>query len=367
MNETDNLITLCDEINNGTYKIGTSIVFIVRYPVYREVFAADFRDRIVHHLIMNELMPIFESEFIDNSFSCREGKGVLCGIKTVSNMMYEASNHYTTDAWIAKLDMKSFFMSIDKIRLSRMIDDLIVKKYPDNRKKQKIRELCTQIIMHHPEQDCVKKGDISLWDKLPKRKSLFSVEGEYGLPIGNLTSQIFANYYLTPMDEYILNELGFKYYARYVDDIVIISDDKAKLLDGIGKIDRFAKEFLGISVHPNKRYIQYYKNGVRFIGAIIKPGRKYILNRTKGMFINKLKTKFKHYNPQKAIDFMMCVNSYLGFLRQHSSYNIRKEILTDKSLIGEWLPYINIEENFKKITLKNNPDKINISNIIEDI
>lgn len=102
------LIALCDEINNGTYEIGSSITFIVKFPVLREVFAADFRDRIVHHLVINELMQYFEQEFIDESFSCRKGKGVLYGVNTMYEKVRECTENYTKDAWIVKLDIKSF-------------------------------------------------------------------------------------------------------------------------------------------------------------------------------------------------------------------------------------------------------------------
>ena len=352
------LIELCDEINNSTYQIGPSIAFIVKYPVLREVFAADFRDRIVHHLVMNELLPIFEEKFIDSSFSCRKEKGVLCGVKAVANMIDEATAHYTKDCWILKMDIKSFFMSIDKIALSNKVDQLIVENYPENRKKQKLRDLCKQIIMHHPENNCSRKGDLTLWKLLPKNKSLFSIKDEKGLPIGNLTSQIFANFYLNELDRYITETLGFKYYGRYVDDFVIISDDKEKLLESIDKITVFGKEKLDINIHPQKRYIQHYSKGIRFIGGIIKPGRKYILNRTKGQFYYKLKTKFKHYKKELEEKFLMTVNSYLGYLRHYNSYNIRKEIMTNEELLKEWLPHIIIDKNYLKISIKNKQKKV---------
>ena len=126
IDKTKNLIELCDEINNNEYKIGKSIAFIVKYPVYREVFAANFRDRIVHHLVINELLPYFEKEFIDESFSCRKNKGVLFGIKTMNEKIKECTDNYTKDALVLKMDIKSFFMSINKQILSENIDKFIV-------------------------------------------------------------------------------------------------------------------------------------------------------------------------------------------------------------------------------------------------
>ena len=225
----ENVTTLCDEINSGNYRIGKSIAFVVKYPVYREVFAADFRDRIVHHLVINELLKYFENYFISESFSCINGRGVLYGINTIYDYIKECSCGYTKDSWILKMDIKSFFMSIVKDKLANMLDDFIVNVYPDNRKKNKLRELCKMIVMHHPELNCERHCDLSLWDSLEYNKSLFNVGDKKGLPIGNLTSQMFANFYLTPLDKFIKNDLGFKYYGRYVDDFVIISNDRKGL------------------------------------------------------------------------------------------------------------------------------------------
>lgn len=362
------LMELCDEINNGTYEIGSSITFIVKFPVLREVFAADFRDRIVHHLVINELMQYFEKEFIDESFSCRKDKGVLYGVKTMYERIKECTENYTKDAWIVKLDVKSFFMSIDKQLLANMVDDMVVRLYPENRKKQKLRDLCQQIILHQPQFNCTRRGDLSLWEKLQPHKSLFNTDINKGLAIGNLTSQIFANYYMNILDHYIKYELGFKYYGRYVDDLMIISTDKDKLLKAIPLIVKFAEEKLLLTIHPNKRYMQHYKNGVKFIGGVLKCNRKYIINRTVGSLIFKLKSKFGIYKEDNLMDLLRTVNSYLGFIGQFDSFNIRKNILTNKNLIGHWLPYIEIDnKDYRKIMLKNNPETKRIKNIKEDI
>lgn len=363
----EKLMALCDEVNDGTYEIGNSITFIVKFPVLREVFAADFRDRIIHHLIMNELMPYFEREFVDDTFSCRKGKGVLYGVDTVYRHIKECTENYTRDAWILKLDVKSFFMTIDKELLSELVDDMIVRLYPENRKKQALRGLCKKVILHQPQLNCERRGDTSLWDELPRHKSLFNTPKEKGLAIGNLTSQIFANYYMSGLDHYIKEVLGFKYYGRYVDDLVIVSTDREKLLAAVPLIAKYAKEKLMLTIHPNKRYFQHYKNGVRFIGGVLKSGRKYVINRTRGSLIYKLKTYFKHYSPKKEMEFMMCVNSYFGFMGHYDSYNIRKQILTDKELLKEWLPHIIIDtKNYRKINLVERDESVQLSEDMAD-
>lgn len=349
LHEARNLQQLTDDINNGTYEIGKSIAFVVKYPVYREVFAADFRDRIVHHLIMHELIKYFEEEFIDESFSCRKGKGVLYGVQTMDRFMKECTEDYTKDAWILKLDLKSFFMSIEKARLAQMIDEFIVRKYPDNYKKEKIRELCRMIIWHYPEMNCEKRGDLTLWNKLDPNKSLFVVGAFNGLPIGNLSSQIFANYYLTPLDKFIKNDLGFQYYGRYVDDFAIIGRSKDELKAAVPKIEEFCKSQLGITLHPDKRYFQHYKHGLKFTGSVIMPGRTYLNNRTIDLFYYKLNTIFSKPKKELVEKFIMTVNSYLGFMRHANTYKIRKWLFNSSGLLDRWYKYVEVVEDYTKI------------------
>ena len=124
-----NLIRLHEEIMNRTYTIGKSIAFIVDRPVKREIFAGEFRDRIVHHFIMSELNPIFESLFIHDSYSCRVGKGTSFGINRMQKFIRASSDNYRSEAWILKLDISGFFMSIDRTRLLSMIENIIDTKY----------------------------------------------------------------------------------------------------------------------------------------------------------------------------------------------------------------------------------------------
>ena len=356
---------LCDDINDGTYEIGKSIAFVVTFPVYREVFAADFRDRIVHHLVIKELMPYFEKYFIKESFSCMEGKGVLYGVKTMFEYIKECTENYTKDAWILKMDIKSFFMSINKQLLADMIDDFIVEYYENDRKKEKLRKLCKQIVLHHPELNCEKRGDHSLWAKLDPNKSLFNVGYERGLPIGNLTSQIFANFFLTKLDRFIKETLGFKYYGRYVDDFMIVSSDKEKLKSSVDKIIEFAQRELKLTIHPNKRYFQHYTKGVQFIGSVIKPNRIYVLNRTKGSLYYKLRNLFNNPDEKRLDKLIMTVNSYIGYMKHYNTYNIRKFFLHNSGLLDKWKDLIIIDEKYEKINRKEKPKQVTAKDVFE--
>lgn len=344
-NSYENTIQLCDEINNRTYTIGTSIAFIIKYPKYREVFAADFRDRIVHHLVVNELMPYFEKYFIAESFSCMIGRGTLHGIETMAKYMDECSQHYTIPTYVLKMDVQAFFMSIDKELLRSMLDDFIVRVYPNNRKKECLRWLCEMIVMHHPERNCIRQSTDEEWNMLGEGKSLFNVKDGKGLAIGNLTSQMFANFYMTLLDYYIKYTLGFKYYGRYVDDFMLYSNDKEKLKQVIPLIKKFCNEKLLINVHPDKIYLQEITHGVKFIGADILPNRMYCGNRTIGQFYNKLYTKYRKYDKKHLDNFISSVNSYLGYMSHYSTYNMRKEILVNSGLLNPWKEHIEISKN----------------------
>lgn len=353
INHEIKLVKLWREINEGTYEIGKSICFVVKKPVYREVFAADFRDRIVHHLVINKLLKYFEEEFISSSYSCRKGKSVLYGVKELDKFIKECSCNYTKDCYVLKMDIQSFFMSIDKTILGDIIEAFIEKKYPsENEDKEIIKRLCRQIINHRPELNCRKKSKPIDWEILPKHKSLFNVGENKGLAIGNLTSQIFANYYLNGLDHYIKDVLKFKYYGRYVDDFFIVSENKDELLKSINLIKKYLKDNLKMTLHPNKIYMQEVKKGVKFTGAVVKPHRIYVINRVITNLCNILKTyQYKEINEDNMKSLISSVNSYLGTMRHYKTYKIIKKIFITEDKLGKWSYLLRISDDMKKIIL----------------
>lgn len=359
------LLELYDEINNGTYLPGRSIAFIVTKPVKREVFAADFRDRVVHHLIINKIHDLLEAEFIEDSYSCRVGKGVQYGIQRVAEFIYHCSDYYTKDCYILKMDIKSFFMSIDKQLLFKRLQIFINEKY-QGADKELLIDLVHKVVCHNPENNCYVKGKRSNWDGLPPSKSLFTVNKNKGLPIGNLTSQMFANFYLNSFDRFVKEVCGIEYYGRYVDDFVIVHPDKDYLLRLKERLKAFIKDDLMLTLHPNKVYLQHYSKGVKFIGAVVKPGRQYIGNRTKGNLYEHLREfnlaaeRDKNYIKNNAEHFVSSVNSYLGFMIHYSTYKLRRKMLTE-NISPAWQKVISYDADYKKIELK----KDYKSNIIE--
>ena len=352
----DNLIELWKDINSRKYTPGKSIAFIVTEPVKREVFAADFRDRIVHHLIINKLNHLFEAQFINDSYSCRDGKGTQFGIQRVAEFIRECSADYTKDCYILKMDIQSFFMSIDKNILFKRLREFVLEQYHEQ-DQLLIIELIYKVIFNNPEDNCLIKGKKSDWKGLPKSKSLFFVPQDKGLPIGNLTSQIFANFYLNFFDKFVTEICKVKYYGRYVDDFVIVHQDKSFLISLIPKLREFIKAELNLTLHPKKIYLQHYSKGVKFIGAVVKPNREYIGNRTKGKLYAKLTQLNKELekNPNPSADSIAqavaSINSYLGFMIHYKTFKIRKRML-ENVLDKKWLKYLKIDENMKKVEIK---------------
>ena len=348
MNYESNLIALRDRINTRTYQPGKSICFVVTRPRYREVFAASFEDRIVHHYIALRLEPLFELVFSPRTFNCRKGKGQLYGVKMLEADIKEASNNYTTDCYIMKLDLQGFFMSIDKSMLARMIDKFIVKYYKGN-DIDDLRYLCQVVVLHCPEKNCERHSPREMWDYLPANKSLFTNGEGKGVAIGNLFAQLFANFLLNELDWYI-EELGIKYHGRYVDDFYCIHKDKQVLLSAVPKI-RVKLAELGLSLNPKKFYFQHYTKGVEFTGAVVKPYRTYCCNRVLTNFIAAVRKLNRSKNIDDVTHAVCSINSYLGLLRQSNEYAQRLKIL--KMIEPRAYKWIYIKGHYEVLCIKN--------------
>ena len=335
-----NLVQLFHEIDSRSYTPRPYSTFIIEKPVKREVFASNFRDRIVHHLIFNYINPIFDPVFINDSYSCRTGKGTLYGIRRVDYFIKSCSQNYKKDAYIMKLDIEGYFMSIDKIRLFDIIKAQIIKRQDKlNCDLDLILFLVEKTIFCDPTVDCVIKTKREAWQGLPKSKSLFFSHPGKGLPIGNLTSQLFANIYLNEIDQFIKRKLKFKYYGRYVDDMILIDNDKQRLVQAIPIIKDYLTNNLSLKLHPKKVYLQHFSKGVNFLGAFIKPYRILVGKRIKRNFYNRIFEEIYVLNVAKqesenykviywsSAKFRQLVNSYLGILRQSDSYVIRKGVV----------------------------------------
>ena len=262
---------LYEDVISGRYRVGRSMCFVIRDPVLREVFAASFRDRIVYHLLYNWLMPIFEPTFIHDSYSCREGKGTLFGIKRLEHHIRSCSDNYRKECYVLKLDIEGYFMNISRQRLYNMIVSRL-RKYSTSHTipfdLPVALRLLAQVVFNDPVKGCYRKGRISDWNELPSSKSLFYAAPGCSLPIGNLTSQLFSNVYLSVLDDYVKRVLKCRHYGRYVDDFYIVGNSQKELLALIPSIRNFLSDVLGLRLHPRKVQIVRVNRGVCFLGSV---------------------------------------------------------------------------------------------------
>ncbi len=346
------LVWLWERIKTRTYKPGYSYTFIVDYPVTREIFAASFIDRVVHHYIAIRIEPILERLFTEQgnvSKNCRKGEGNLKMVQEVAAMIKEVSEDYTSDAYIFKGDFANFFMSIDKSVMWEMIDDYVRGNYEGD-DLECLLYLLSVTIFHCPQDRCIRRSPMKAWEPLPKRKSLFYTDRNKGMPIGNLPSQLLANFVASAFDEWLRNH-GIDHYRRFCDDFVIVAKDKEQLLQLIPQMEKYLHEQLHMELHPDKRYIQHYTKGVKMVGAVIKSGRIYIANRTVG----KLYYKIAYYNrladeglqANYVEKFVQTVNSYLGMMVHYNTYNIRRHIGNDL-ILPKWAGYLYFCTGWKK-------------------
>lgn len=289
-NLEDNLFELHQRLKSKTYRHGSYKSFYVHDPKQRHIHKANVMDRVVHHLLYTFLYKLFNKSFIYDSYSCRLEKGTHKGVGRLEVFTRKVSQNYTTDCWTLKCDIRKFFASVDqKILLS-----LLRKKIYD----EDIVWLLEQIIYSfHSEQGMVK-----------------------GMPLGNLTSQVFANIYLNELDQFIKHKLKEKYYIRYADDFLFLSKDKKFLYGYIDKLKQFLTDKLELELHPNKINIRCLDNGIDFLGYIVLP--HYILPRTKTKrrIFRKLKEKIGLENLNQSLQ------SYLGYLGHASSFKISQQL-----------------------------------------
>lgn len=323
-------IDLWHELNSHTYEPRRSIAFVVEHPVKREIFAADFRDRVIHHLIARRIYGLLEAQFLTDSYSTQKGKGTLFGIQRVEQHIRECSENYTRDCYIMKLDISGYFMSIGKERLYECVCEFLDGRYPSN-DMQMLRYMLQKTIFNRPEKNCIRKVPRCRWRGLPRNKTLFGTDGTVGLPIGNLTSQLLALLFLDGLDHLVTEEWGVPHFGRYVDDMVLVHPSVEHLLKVRRQICGWL-ESRGLRLHPKKMYLQHYSKGVMFVGGMIKPGRKYISRRTTG----RLMAKIHYYNrlmanslmtSSEAESMVATMNSYLGSMCHYDAQRLFRRML----------------------------------------
>ena len=330
MNYIANNYQLYIDLNSMKYEISKSKAFCVTRPKLREVFCADFRDRIIHHLLAIKFTDILEDEMTDKAYACRVGKGTDYGIADVKKQIKRVSDNYTKEAWVLKCDLQGFFMSINRSLLYSILEKVIRKKYHGDDIELWLW-LWKKVVLHDPTKNCIKVGDLSLWNKLPKNKSLFTCGKGVGLPIGNLPSQLLANLLLSQFDKLMIDRVGKDGgYGRYVDDFVVISRDKKLLLNILQESRSYLLKELGLTLHPRKISLQRVSSGVRFTGALIRQGRTLPNSRTVEHLYDVIDKFGMMSDPKCEVlqRYVNRINSLMGVLVHYNTYNVRRKAWT---------------------------------------
>jgi len=274
-----NMAELARKVLEHKYEPLRGVAFIITDPTPREIFAASFGDRMIHHFLIQQTGNFWDKRLSPRSFSCREGKGTLYGVRTLISDLLKMTNNWTKEAWVMKIDFQGYFMSLPREYLFRRMMWGLDKQFPTG---GPIYEVCKylwgQVLFDDPTNGVKIKGSSDDWDILPKSKSLFYAPEGRGIVIGNLTSQWVSNMALDPLDRSVRLELGCKHYGRYVDDAYFVAETKEELLIIREKVTKLVTG-IGLTIHPKKLYLQPAKNGVPFLGTVIYPGRTVLSER----------------------------------------------------------------------------------------
>ena len=280
-----NILSLNHELSSKRYRHGKYEEFSISDTKPRTIHKASVRDRLLHHAVYRILYPFFDKMFIADSFSCRIDKGTHKAIERFREYGYIVSKNNTKTCWVLKCDVKKFFASIDQKVLLNILDNRI----PD----KNIVGLLKEII-----------------------DSFNSERKGIGLPLGNLTSQLFSNIYMNEFDQFVKHSLKVKHYIRYADDFVILSQNKKYLEKLVLLLQNFLDDKLKLTIHSNKIFIKTLSSGVDFLGWV-----HFLHHR-----VLRTKTKQRMFKRLKETQASETINSYLGILKHGNTYKIKTRI-----------------------------------------
>lgn len=281
------IIELHQELAAKTYRHSSYHAFNISDPRPRNIHKAAVRDRLLHHALYRTLYPFFERTFIADSYSCRLNKGTHKAMNRFRTFAYQASKNHTKTVWVLKGDIRKFFASIDQ----NLLIEIVANYIPD----PDILWLISQIV-----------------------GSFHSTRKGVGLPLGNLTSQILVNVYMNKFDQFAKHTLKAKYYIRYADDFVILSQNKSLLLGMLTQIENFLRDELRLELHPYKVSIQTIASGVDFLGWVHFPDHRVLRTTTKRRMFCRIHEK------SGKIEM---VQSYLGLLGHGNAGELKQEVM----------------------------------------
>lgn len=282
----DNIFGLHTDLKNHTYRHGGYHAFPIFDPKPRQIHKASVRDRLVHHAIYRILYPFFDHTFIADSFSCRISRGTHRALHRFRSFGYIVGKNNTRTCWILKCDIRKFFANIDHATLLNILEKYI----PDT----SVLWLLEEVI-----------------------ESFASAKPHVGLPLGNLTSQLFVNIYMNEFDHFMKHKLKTRYYIRYADDFVIFSERRHLLERYISHIRNFLREKLRLELHPEKLCIKTLASGIDFLGWVHFPDHRVLRTTTKRRMMKKITAANKEET----------LNSYLGLLKHGNTYELREGLM----------------------------------------
>lgn len=290
----EHLFALHENLKANIWVHGEYSAFNVRDPKLRHIHKASVVDRVLHHAIVRVLEPIFDKTFIFDSYSSRKTKGTHKAGERFRQFAWKLSRNNTKTVWVLKCDIRRFFDSVDHVILL----ELLQKKIRDEKTNQLLRAVITS----------------------------FSVTPHKGIPIGNLTSQLFSNIYLNRFDHFVKRELRVKEYIRYADDFVIISSDQNYLENLIPVLQAWLAKHLKLELHSKKVSIQKWHRGIDFLGYVHWPYHTIMRTNTKQRMVRKTKEAHKKLRDEKIslYSFAQIVQSYLGRLKHCRSKVLQK-------------------------------------------
>jgi len=326
-----NLLKIQKELISETFVTRPYNHFIVTDPKTRQIAAPEFRDRVVQHALVDTIEPLFESSFIYDSYACRRNKGTTFALKRIQKFLKAGRSYYGKDEeiYFLKCDIRKFFPSISW----DVLLEIVRKKISCPKTLRLIEKIVTT---HQVYRKLIvnPKVQMSLFDNPDTLEEVISIKKRTGLPIGNLTSQLFANVYLGELDNFVKHNLKERWYDRYMDDFLIISNDKKHLLLVKDEINTFLNEKLKLTLHPRKSFVQNTKNGVTFVGYRIFYDHILIRGSTLIHFRKKHKKRLKQLKKGKITkeDLRQSELSFKGHMKHADTWNLEK-MLKEKVFI----------------------------------
>lgn len=344
--------SLSIEINEKTYQPSTYTRFAVIDPKIREIYAPAFRDRLVQSWLVYHLSPAVERVLIDDTFANRKRKGTLFAVQRVQTFMRKPLNsHYL------QLDIQNFFNSIELTKLMALCETILNRYFNQHPLKMQLDYVLKQCIFHDVATNTVTlSGDSTLLSSIPEHKTLQAAPKGHGLPLGSVASQMFANIYLNPLDQYIKHHLNVKGYVRYMDDLILTGPSIQQLLQWKSDIALFVKDLLNLNLHPKKQTLQRCDQGADYLGYKVYPHYLHLRKRNIRKLISWLhyfntklagKTgkatqhieykqeweyRFKLTSPSLTPSYELLqqmqaiINSYYGLMKHANHYRLRKLI-----------------------------------------